>query len=328
MDSALDKITGLIVEAEQLWQIENVDHERYICRGCDAKVTPSSYKPTNKLRPYFAAKNGHKPDCDVEGEEKLITRGQKERLTHPLKGFPASYPSRLVLLDERAVIDAGAPGAYNPKPSVHGGYDSTGPSSSAPRNRTANTIRPICRAFIKLPFDRDLPLDIPSATGTNFNSVFKRLRSSELQRYQPTHLFYAPIRWNKPIDTDDFLEVLLDAGEREPSGRLIPEKAHRLRIDWSDWSEFKRRSVRTEMEVGKQEAIDAKKAKDAEKQNSTDTKKARTPDIKGWVFFLGKQDAEDITLFHVADHRLVCCLHGEIIYPNLSAGDKVPGAKR
>ncbi|TDR80107.1 hypothetical protein [Paludibacterium purpuratum] len=302
MDSAQDKLTGTIVEAEQLWQIENVDHERYICRGCGIKVTPASYKPTNKPRPYFSAKNGHYQDCDVEGEEKLVKRGQTERLTHPLNGFPASYPSRLVLLDEREIVDPGASSTSGTKSVVQSTHGSTGASSSHSRRRSANTIRPISRAFINLPYDRDLPLEIPGVNGTNFISVFKRLRSNTLQRYPDIHIFYAPIRWSKPVETDAFLEVWLDAGERESNGRLIPEKAHRLRINWHDWSEFKRRSVRIEMDVGKQEAIEASK---------------KNSNVKGWVFFLGKQDPEDITLFHVSDHRLVCCLHGEIIYPEL-----------
>ncbi|QEL56034.1 hypothetical protein [Chromobacterium paludis] len=307
MESAQDKVTGLIVEAEQLWQIENVDQERYICRGCGIKVTPASYKPTNKPRPYFAAKLGHYDNCDVEGEEKLVKRGQSERLTHPLNGFPASYPSRLVLLDDREIVDAGASGVAGTKTSVQGSHGSTGTVPSHPRRRSANTIRPICRAFINLPYDRDLPLEIPGVNGTDFQSVFKRLRSNGLQRYPGTHIFYAPIRWSQPIETDEFLEVLLDAGEREPGGRLIPEKAHRLRIDWHDWSEFKRRSVRNEMAVGKQEAIEARK----------NNKK-----INGWVFFLGQQDPDDISLFQVSDHRLVCCLHGEVIYPDLAKNDK------
>ena len=58
MDSAQDKITGEIVEAEQLWLIPVVDKDRYVCRGCGIKLTPAAYRPENVVRPYFTARDG------------------------------------------------------------------------------------------------------------------------------------------------------------------------------------------------------------------------------------------------------------------------------
>ena len=40
---------------------------------------------------------------------------------------------------------------------------------------------------------------------------------------------------------------------------------------------------------------------------------------KGWLFFIGKQDESDSTLFHVDDHRLVCCVVYEMIYQQWTA---------
>ncbi len=68
MESARDKRTGEIVDAEQLWIINPVDPLGYECRGCGAQATPCSYRPENKVRPYFSAKDGHNSGCDVEGE--------------------------------------------------------------------------------------------------------------------------------------------------------------------------------------------------------------------------------------------------------------------
>ncbi|MBR8218429.1 hypothetical protein [Burkholderia vietnamiensis] len=99
MDSAQDKITGEIVEAEQLWLIPVVDKDRYVCRGCGIKLTPAAYRPENVVRPYFTARDGdHKPGCDVDGEKKLTTKGKKRRLPD------AKQIGQLTLANSRGVI--------------------------------------------------------------------------------------------------------------------------------------------------------------------------------------------------------------------------------
>ncbi|WP_104657868.1 hypothetical protein [Ralstonia insidiosa] len=303
MDSAQDKITGEIVEAEQLWLIEHVDKDRYVCRGCGIKLTPAAYRPENVVRPYFTARDGdHKPDCDVDGERKLVAKGKKQRLSTPKDGFPAPYPSRLVLRDQRAITgdandgggDAPAGGATRQR--ENGNHD----SPTANRRRVANTIRPICRTFIDFPYDRDLELNVPGIDATNYLSVFKKLKWDELARYPDTKIFYAAIRWSKPLDSDDYLEVSLDAGERDKDRRLV--RGHRVRVEWATWSKAKRTYVRNEIEAARKEAIAAK---------DTGTKE------KGYLFFIGEQDTDDVALFHVTDHRLICCLVAEITYPKL-----------
>lgn len=303
MESAQDKITGEIVEAEQLWLIENVDKERYVCRGCGIKVLPASYKPTNVVRPYFTTGKevDHKADCDVDGEKKLVTRGKKERLSTQRDGFPVPYPSRLVLRDERPVVDDGSLSGAGPKAGGKPGTEqstSADGTSSPTRRRAANTIRPICRTFINFPYDRDLELAIPGIEATNYLSVFKKLKWDELSLYSEAKLFYAAMRWNKPVETDEFLEIALDAGERDETKRL--QRGHRIRVEWADWSKSKRTYVRNEIEAARKEAIEAKE---------------KNPKIKGYLFFIGQQDLDDITLFRVVDHRLICCLVNEITYP-------------
>ncbi|MDR3159425.1 MAG: hypothetical protein LBU11_10600 [Zoogloeaceae bacterium] len=43
--------------------------------------------------------------------------------------------------------------------------------------------------------------------------------------------------------------------------------------------------------------------------------KKRGDKEKGWLFFVGRQDADTLALFHVNDHRLICCLVAEMVYP-------------
>ncbi|WP_176330965.1 hypothetical protein [Burkholderia vietnamiensis] len=304
MDSAQDKITGEIVEAEQLWLIPEVDKDRYVCRGCGIKLTPAAYRPENVVRPYFTARDGdHKPGCDVDGEKKLVTKGKKKRLSTLKEGFPAPYPSKLVLRDVRAIT--GEPGGGDNDVTAGGGTrrtdDGNSGTSTSNRRRVANTIRPICRTFINFPYDRDLELEVPDIDATKYLSVFKKLKWDELAQYPDARIFYAAIRWSKPLETDKFLEVTVDAGERDQEKRLA--RGHRVRVEWADWSKAKRTYVRNEIEAARKEAIAAK---------DKGTKE------KGYLFFVGEQDTDDTRVFRVTDHRLICCLVDEITYTTLN----------
>ena len=84
METALDKYTGQIIDASQLWiidQTEGVDKTRYVCRGCGVLANPCSYRPHNEVRPYFKADPHHLEHCDIPLESLLIKRGRKRRLT-------------------------------------------------------------------------------------------------------------------------------------------------------------------------------------------------------------------------------------------------------
>lgn len=296
MESARDKHTGEIVDAEQLWIINPVDPLGYECRGCGAQATPCSYRPENKVRPYFSAKDGHNAGCDVEGEVELVKRARKQRVT-TREGFPGSFPNRLVLRDTRPVV--GPDGS--PTAPAGGGGRRTGSNGSSETRRdrhwAAQTIRPICRTFINHPFDRDLPLAVPGVAADTYHGVFRSLKSDQVVQYPEPRLFYAPISWKAPIADDVQLEIQLSYGEWIERKLTRP---YRVRLDWKDWSSAKRNYVSREIETAKSEYMAAKKRGDKE---------------KGWLFFIGRQDESDPTLFHVDDHRLVCCVVAEMIYP-------------
>ena len=304
MESAQDRHTGRIVEAEELWLMETVDKERYMCRGCGIKVIPASYQPHNVVRPYFAARaEEHRLDCDVDGVAKLVKKARRGRIGDQLDGFPNSFPSKLVLLDERPVVDAGL-GANAPQTATSGRRSDGATADEAPakgRTRTANTIRPICRAFINFPYDRDRPLAVPGVDASMYKFAFKKLQWNALIRYPDRRIMYASMRWNKPIKSDENLEILLDAGERDANKRI--SHGYRVQLLWSDWSKAKRTYVGNEIEAARTEAI---KAKDEGRSQE-----------KAFLFFIGEQDLEDPSLFYVKDHRLLCCLVDEIIYPDL-----------
>ena len=300
MESARDKRTGEIIDAEQFWIINPVDPLGYECRGCGAQATPCSYRPENKVRPYFSAKDGHNTGCDVEGEVELVKRARKQRVT-TREGFPGSFPNRLVLRDTRAVVDPdGSPTA----PEGDGGRR-TGSNGSSETRRdrhwAAHTIRPICRTFINYPFDRDLPLAVPAVAADTYQRVFRSLKSDQVVQYPEPRLFYAPVSWKAATADGEQLAIQLSYGEWK---ERILTRPYRVRMDWKDWSAAKRNYVSREIETARLEYMAAKKRGDKE---------------KGWLFFIGRQDESDPTLFHVDDHRLVCCVVAEMIYPQRSA---------
>lgn len=297
MESACDKHTGEVVDAEQLWIIVPVDPMGYECRGCGALVTPCSYRPENKVRPYFSAKDGHNAGCDVEGEVELVKRARKQRIS-TREGFPGSFPNRLVLRDTREVADPN--GTLIVATSAGGRRIGSMGSSETQRDRhyTAQTIRPISRTFINYPYDRDLPLKVPEIAVGTYESVFCSLERNQIFQYHERRLFYAPIRWKVPYADDDRFEIQLSYGvwiERKLT------RPYRVRMGWKDWSDAKRKYVSRQVLTAREKAIAANKRGDKE---------------KGWLFFLGRQDESDSALFHVDDHRLVCCVDAEMNYPH------------
>lgn len=296
MQSARDKHTGEIVDAEQLWIIDLVDSLGYECRGCGAQATPCSYGPENKVRPYFSAKDGHNAGCDVEGEVELVKRAQKQSVM-TREGFPGSFPNRLVLRDTRPVVGQNG----SPITTAGGGHRMGSAAGSAETQRdrrwAAETIRPICRTFINYPFDRHLPLTVPGIAADTYQRALRALKSGQIVDYSAAHIFYAPISWKASIANDDHLDIQLSYGEWEERKLIRP---YRVKVNWQNWSKAKRNYVLREIEAARSEYMTAHKRGDKD---------------KGVLFFIGKQDKVDLALFHVDDHRLICCLVAEMIYP-------------
>lgn len=296
MESARDKITDEIVDAEELWIINPVNPLGYRCRGCEAVATPCSYRPENVVRPYFRAKDGHEEGCDVDGEAELIKRARKHRVS-TLEGFPGSFPNRLVLRDLRPVVDSGGvQGGASSQPDRSTG-SKTGNKPQRNRHYAAQTIRSICRTFIGFPFDRDLPLSLPDVAAGSYQLAFRSLKRDGIISYPQRSLFYARISWAVPTLNDEYLEIQLGHGEWS-EGKLI--RRYRVRVDWRSWSSAKRNYVSREVEASRLEGMAAKKSGGKD---------------DGWLFFIGRQDENDLALFHVDDHRLICCLVAEVTYP-------------
>lgn len=293
-----------LVEAEELWTMDHVDKDGYVCYGCVTKVHPASFdKETNKRRPYFSLRDkSHQPGCDVDGAEKIMARAKKERVRTP-DGFPLPFPSKLSLVDERPVAGGGSAvggGVEGREPSKGGAGD---PSRRRHHGHTVKTIRPACRAFVNFPNDRDaLPLEIQDLPGKTYAGVFKYVGSKRPEPLpMPRRLFYSAIRWKaKAEKSAGFFEITLNAGKWGQASREFRSLC-KVRVDWSGWSAARRSSLESEFEGARDEAME---------QAKKDSK------VKGWCFFVGTQDASDPTVFHVDDRRLICCLPAHMEWPD------------
>ena len=293
MDSAKDKYTGQIVDGEQLWLINQVDKEGYICRGCGVLVNPVSFEKGLKTRPHFREypKYPHESWCDIEGEEALIKTAKKKSIKNE-NGFTCSFPHKLELVDStKKVSNDGVTEEGTSRRFASGDKEGTSSTSNSVSKWVARTIRPICRTYNNFPKDRDLPLSITGLFGDIYNDTIRKLSSQEIVKYTKNHLLYAPISWKRPtIDGDNYI-FELSYGYWTKNG-LTPYK---VLIDTSDLSQAKIYYILEELEVARNEAIQVKQ-KD---------KKTRT---KSWLFFIGKQLVDSPDTFTVNDHRLVCCL--------------------
>ncbi|NHZ81878.1 hypothetical protein F2P44_21740 [Massilia sp. CCM 8695] len=298
--------SGELVEAEELWNMDVVDKDAYVCRGCATKVWPASYDAAlNKRRPYFALGKGehHAPGCDVDGDHKLVSRGQRERVGGS-DGFPMPFPSRLSLSDGQA------PGPAAPAAAAAFGSATLAAVHAAARaaakgqyhGHTVKTIRPLCRTYINFPNDRAfLPLEIPGVWGSTYAQLFWLIPNKKPAFFKnPRHLFYAPLRWKDlPVISETHCELTLGAGQWDSAARGYLSLC-RLRVDWSGWSDVRRRTLQHEIHAARTEALELAR---------------RDSGIKGWIFFVGTQDRLDPGLFHVDDARFICCLAARMAWP-------------
>jgi hypothetical protein len=178
MESARDKYTKEIVEAEELWQLPSVDRDGYECGSCTVDVYPASYLKTNLKRPYFSLyrNTDHLNGCDVEGDKKTVARGKKGSVRDELETSPGLSPSRLTLRDERVAVDPTLPRTSTQTSSTRSARRDVNSETDKPvGRRAANTIRPICRAFLNFPFDRNMSLDVPGIEDKTYWTAFKKL---------------------------------------------------------------------------------------------------------------------------------------------------------
>lgn len=295
MDNARDRMTKEIIEAEDLKLVAAVDTYGYQCTGCETQAFPRSYRPENLLRAHFQIRDPHGPACEAEKERKVIAQGKRGSVQRELETFPGLSPARLQLIDTRIIVDPALLCIEQQTQRV-GRQDTMGSAARREGRRPANSIRPICRAFLRFPYDRDLSLEVPAVIPTTYQTIFKKLRSEGLERFAQARIFYGELAWSQTVELPENLTISLNAGAWKDE-KLTP---YQVVVHWLEWSAVARGRLKNELEIARKEGMEAKKAKKGS---------------RSYLFFIGNQDANNPALFHALDHRLICTLHDELMFP-------------
>ncbi|EDI0007562.1 hypothetical protein CC633_14610 [Salmonella enterica subsp. enterica serovar Enteritidis] len=303
MESARDKRTGEIVEAEDLWLLDNVDTEGYVCWGCGIEMYPSAWQKGSKKRPSFNKMPGKKHiNCDADAENTVVKQGQKKSVRQLLDSAPGLMPAGLKLIEQRPVVDPGATSGENKSSSTRSA-SSTSSEGNAPARqsrRPVNAIRQICRAFIRFPYDRGMSLNIPGIDADTYMTAFKKLKDP-IQSYPDRRVFYSQLLWQK-FEQDENRIIIPLSGEwtKDESGKSKSSRSYKIQVEWGNWSKAKCTMLLNELETVQEEAKEAvnKKAKE-----------------RAQVFFIGEQSADNPEIFYVTDYRLICAIMGHITYP-------------
>lgn len=311
MDTARDIHTQEPVEAEDLRQLTNVDPQGYECHGhnCRIPAIPCSYGPNNVVRPYFKYLEAHGAECDVVAETALVALGNRTSVRSQLLTSPGLSPAKLHLVDIRYRTEPGDSVDDNVAARRRSGINARRPPEPRPPGRrAANSIRAICRAFLRFPHDRDLSLTISGVDASSYQTAFKFLHSSTspLSTFPRKRIFFARMSWKEPITDDMSLTIRLDAGSW--ADRKLT--CYKLIVDWSTWSQTARTRLMKELEIARLENREADKSDRAKEKPAKGASSPRT-----YVFFLGDQDSEDPSLFHVEDARLLCTVNGTLLFP-------------
>lgn len=303
MESARDRLTGKIVEAEDLWLLDDVDTSGYVCWGCGIEMYPSAWQKGSKKRPSFNKMPGKEHiNCDADAESTVAKQGQKKSVRDMLDSAPGLMPAGLKLIEQRPVVDPDATGGENNSSSTRSASSTTSEGHTPARQsrRPVNAIRQICRAFIRFPYDRGMSLNIPGIDADTYMTVFKKLKDP-IQPYPDRRVFYSQLLWQN-FEQDDNRLIIPLSGEwaKNELGKLKPSRSYKLHVEWANWSQAKRTALRNELDAAQEEAKDAgkKKLKD-----------------RAQVFFIGEQSADDHEIFYVTDYRLICAIIGHVFYP-------------
>jgi hypothetical protein len=121
-----------------------------------------------------------------------------------------------------------------------------------------------------------------------------------LERFAQARVFYGELAWSQAVESPEHLTISLNAGEWKDE-KLTP---YQVIVHWPEWSAVARGRLKNELEVARKEGMEAKKAKKGS---------------RSYLFFIGNQDTNSSALFHVLDHRLICTLHDELMFPPKTA---------
>ena len=76
--------------------------------------------------------------------------------------------------------------------------------------RPANSIRPICKAFLRFSFDRQMSLHIDGIDTSTYQTIFKILRSKGFEHFPRQGTIYSELAWTAAEEMAEHLNTLLN----------------------------------------------------------------------------------------------------------------------
>ena len=246
MDSARRLTDNEIISAEQLWEMDNPRAVAFVCPDCPVKLEPRACDKGQdwKVRPYFKRPTGaqHTDGCNMEARDKLVAEAVKKPV---LTRNPPPLPvyTRLDLAQENVRVPW-HPCRLRAEEFICGrvntiGHEPTGPSTDR-HNRTARTIRPICRQSADFPQDRGIRLSLPGVVANTYADVFVPIRqvTSDTGNFG-RRLFYGEMRFRERGSRSGWR-----CDDRVQYGRMAwPQHSVCTRPDWipNSWGRLERR---------------------------------------------------------------------------------------
>ena len=219
MNQARDKKRNLIIEAEELRLIKDVNHSNFECldENCRVRLIPCSYRDENKKRPFFKLpkKRKHKESCRFSEYLKLLEEARKRRLEkRELKRFP--YPAILKEkqnVEEKDIVanvslsSVKSSGEFVVSESYE--WDNNGVS-----NRSVTSISQIVDFYLRCPDNRDLDLKIFGQV-TPYRYWFKRIKEGNTGQYKLRRIFYGRLSMKYNCIQNMEEEVIIELYECE-----------------------------------------------------------------------------------------------------------------
>lgn len=228
MDRALDIATGKVVDAEELWLLDQAELSRFQCVSCGVDLLPAAFgAETTRKRPYFRLERlgaRHAPDCQMAAYKDLVTRARRERI-------PVEDLRRCDAMPFRAKLG----------------------SSETLLGRDNNpSLRRIAAAYCDFPNNRDHPLRINGVAGHTYATVIQRLATKEVVRYGEPSIWFGRAAWrSRPTESNSTYEIPLAEGG---SGVRV-QRPYRVRVHWFSWTPNARLALMREFEALLQEYL-------------------------------------------------------------------------
>lgn len=309
MNQARDINTGHIIDAETLKFIYEEGLSNYQCMddSCKVKLTPCSYKPHNKNRPYFKSVKGgiHTKTCRFSAYLKLIEKAKNRALTEiELEDMP--FPTKLskAKKTDKASATYKSSGSTNTDINTRSKRNKTSDDFVEKHNKSkvVTSLSPIVDFYIKCPFNRAIELDIEDKIQA-YKYWFKRIEKPVLKgNYKGKKIFFGRLHTDKSKleETDTTFNITMYECEKWVKGKLPRVKTKTqvnpfiISIDKTKLSKHKITRIKNELEYAIEEKIEAFKTKDSDSKQ------------QAFVFFYGTAPkANNPYTFTVIDGALV-----------------------